>query len=82
MAAVTCGASASRYTTTGAQTAGYSYDGDHDRVGSTVKGIATRGYLLDLAAGLPTIVQQATAGITTYLYGNGLLGQDNNSGPS
>ncbi len=54
----------------------YTYNGDHARVGSAVDGVTT-GYVLDLAAGLPTILQQATLGVTTtYLYGAGLLGQD------
>lgn len=52
------------------------YNGDHVRVGSAVDGVST-GDVLDLAAGLPTVLQQGTSGVTTtYLYGAGLLGQD------
>jgi len=54
----------------------YTYNGDHARVGSAVDGVST-GDVLDLAAGLPTVLQQGTSGVTTtYLYGAGLLGQD------
>lgn len=61
---------------TSASSATYTYNGDHARVGSTVGGTTT-GYLLDLAAPLPTVLRQVTNGITTtYLYGNGLLAQD------
>jgi len=62
--------------TAGASTATYQYNGDHARAGSAVNGAST-SYLLDLAAALPTVLQQSTNGVTTtYLYGNGLLGQD------
>ena len=60
---------------TGASSATYTYNGDHARVGSTIGG--TTSYLLDLAAPLPTVLRQVTNGVTTtYLYGNGLLAQD------
>jgi len=61
---------------TGASSAMYQYNGDHARVGSTVNGTTT-SYLLDLAAPLPTVLQQVTSGVTTtYLYGAGLLAQE------
>ncbi len=60
----------------GVGSATYTYNGDHARIGSTVGGTTT-SYLLDLATPLPTVLRQVTNGITTtYLYGNGLLAQD------
>jgi len=60
----------------GAHAMVYTYNGDHARTGSAVDGVTTND-VLDLAAGLPTVLQQATSGVTTtYLYGAGLLGQD------
>jgi len=65
---------------TGGQSVTYSYDGDHNRTGKTVGGAAT-AYVFDLAAGLPTVVQEAMASVTTtYLYGGSLLAQDDGSG--
>jgi RHS repeat-associated protein len=61
----------------GTTSSSYTYNGDHVRVGSKVNGVTTRD-LVDLAAPLSTVLQQTTGVTTTnYLYGDGLLGQDN-----
>ncbi|HEY7466750.1 MAG TPA: hypothetical protein VIB47_08660 [Dehalococcoidia bacterium] len=55
--------------TIGSTIASYAYNGDGLRMSSTV-GANTTGYVWDVAAGLPVILQDGT---NTYVYGLGLI---------
>ena len=64
----------------GTTTVHFTYDGDGVRLGKTVNGTAT-AYIQDIAAPLPVVLTETTAGQTNqYVYGNDLLAREDAAG--
>lgn len=63
-----------------ATTVQFAYDGDGVRLGKTANGVAT-AYVQDMAAPLPVVLAESTAGQTqTYVLGNDLIAQLDSTG--
>ena len=65
----------------GTLTTQYAYSGDGVRRAQTVSGVETR-YAVDVAAGLPQVLQETRSGATTrYLYGLDQLARPDSGTP-